>query len=198
MLKQPKLAIWSGTVFFLCTVSLSTYWFLRPNPLIGEARGMVISLRDGDGNALFDASLQDEQKCSDLSPAKLHRIWEILIEPNLKRSKLAGEDPIKLESNQTQAVGQFRYVTNEGDPWTLSMIANASAEGAKSDVVYSMLATASLFDDDGHANPNLTSNMSLAGLQRYRRALETAGIHSLMLSPGSCVSFDELEKKLKQ
>jgi len=192
-----KVISWSGLTFFAVTLTLVAYWYLRPSPLVASAREMITAMRDGNGDVLYEYALSDERKCSDLSPEKIHRLWEILIQPAITHSKFVGAVPAALESNQTQSTAAFRFLTRQGDPWKLDVIANQSDEGVKAGIVYSMLATASLFDEDGHVNPTLTPNLALAGVRRYRPKLESIGIRSLMLGPGTCVTWDQLEQKLQ-
>jgi len=181
----------------LSIAAIVALWFFRRPPLVRAADSMVVAMRDGDGNGIFDAAISDERNCSDLTPEKVHQAWAILIGPNITASQFVSKDRTDVESNQTQAVASFNYHTEQGDPWTLTVIANQCAEGTKANVIYGMLATASIFSADGHTYSTLTSEVALQGVRRYRQRLEAIGIHSVMLAPGSCVSWDQLETRLQ-
>ena len=187
-----------GIGFALASLAYLLWTVLRPNPLAGAATNMVVALRDGDGDGLYQAAITQERQCSALTPQKLRAVWEILIQPETRTSKLLRVENGRLESNRAQATAFVRYLDHEGNPWSLDMIANKSEEGPKSAVVYTMLSTASLFDDEGIAHPNLTVDLSLAGLRRYRPRLEAIGIERIMLNPNNCVTWDQLEGILER
>src|SRR5579862_4729352 len=164
---------WAGLGFFAIAI-LYAGLLLRGNPLPVAAVRIATAMRDGDGPVLYDFAIQDERSCSELTPDKIRKAWEILIGPLLAQSRPMGADGGKLAGNQTQATASYSYLDREGNPWKLVVIANQTDDGAKDQIIYTMLATASLFDDAGHAQATLTSDLSLKGLHRFRAPLEAA------------------------
>ena len=173
-------------------------WFVfRPDPLRRAAREMVNALRDGDGARLFDATVPEERTCSNLDAPRIRRAWEILIEPHLKSSRYVRSDPAKLLSNEVQADDAIWYADKEGNPWSLTMIANQSEDGPKTALLFHMLGIASLFDSQDRNIGVATVTTTLAGVRKYRSQLTELGIKRIMLSPRQCVTWDQLEAFLE-
>jgi len=187
-----------GYLFLIIALVVALYLWLRPTRLVSDASTMVEALKNGDGDRLLEFTSANERDCSGLTADRIHQAWKILIEPLLARSQFVGKDRIDVDSNDTQAVGTYRFVTDGGDPWSLNIIANQAAGGTKTTILYPMITTQSMFDDDGHANPTLTSELALRGVQRVRPKLEAIGIRAIALGPRRCLSWDELEAKLMQ
>ena len=180
----------------VATIIGGLWWWLKPNRLVSDASSMMQALTKGDGEQLLRYAGRQEIACSDLTPDRLNKAWTILIKPLLDKSKLVKRDPIDNEVSPTQAVAEHRYVTDKGDPWSLTIIANQSDSGAKSIIVGTMLNTASIFDENGNANASITSELALRGVHRFRSRLEAIGIHRIALGPSRCVTWDELEEAL--
>ena len=193
-----RVGVTLGSVFLLLSLLLVLWSIFRPNPLPGAAVRMADSMRLGDGDALFDCTIADERMCSDLTPAKVRRAWEILLKPHLESSRFLRAEPTLLSSNQVQATAGFQYLDKSGNPWRLLMIANQADGGPKTQVIYKMLSLASVFDDKGQAQTSLTADLALKGFRRYRAPLESIGIHGMMLRVGSCYSMDDLERILSK
>src|SRR5579872_1131858 len=165
---RPNLIRKLGLVVFVLALAYVGYRFLRPNPLTQGAAGMLDAMRSGDGNHLLNYTIAEERTCSGLDGPKLRKAWEILIQPIITSSTYAGTDKPKLEGNQTQAAAAAKYLDKQGNPWKLTVIANQAEEGPKMEIIYLMLATASLFDETGNANATLTPDLALKGIHRYR------------------------------
>jgi len=157
---------------------------------------MAHAMGTGDSADLYSSAFSDERGCSDLTPQKVHQVWQALLEPLIRNSKLLEEGPGHLEKNKTQATAEIRYRSNQGKDWTLVAIANQTDEGPKEQIIYSMLALASSFDENGQPLNTLTGELALKGIRRYRQRLEALGIHKLMLAPGTCFTWDQLMAKL--
>lgn len=59
-----------------------------------------------------------------------------------------------------------------------------------------MLTLTSVFNAEGRLQGELTVSRARAGLRRHRRALEAIGISKVLLRPGACVSWDDLDERL--
>lgn len=196
MSKAAKLSL---AAVVLILVGGTLYIWLNTSPIKRAASRMLDGLRDGDGKVLYDAAIEDECGCSNLTPEKLHQAWEILIAPHIADSKYVGADPVSWSpQSPTQAVATYHYRTSAGVPWDLDMIANEAGSNYKINVVYMMLSSASYVEGTTIAQPNATAQMILDGLHRYRPKLEAIGIHKVMLAPGTCYTWDELEARLER
>lgn len=154
-------------------------------------------MQSGNPDALLDATSRFELGCSNLDRTKLARVWQLLIQPIISRSRMVGEAPAQLSSNQVQASASTRHVDGAGSPWALTITANQTDDGPKTLMVYPMLALASMFDAGGNTAGELTSELALRGVRRHRRSLENLGIHKVLLRPGVCITWDQLESKLE-
>ena len=185
---------WGGVGFLLLSSIYVAWRVFGPNPLVAEAAKFAVGLRYGDADQLIRATIGEERECSNLNRESIRQAWDILIRPQILDSKYVGPLRSTLASNRVQATAGFRFLDRKGNPWAISSIANQAGGEPKMTVLYTMLATASRFDDNGLASePNLTTTLSLNGLRRYRPKLDAIGIHRVMLSPGRCVSWDELD-----
>jgi hypothetical protein len=193
--RKLKLA---GYIFLVAAAIACMYYWLRPNRLASDASSMAEAVRIGDGTALLNFAGKNEIECSELTPERIHNAWKILIEPLIGRSKPLGQDKIEPEPGDTQAVATYRFKTDGGDPWAIDMIANQSDDGSKAIILYPMICAQSMFDDSGHANPTLTSELALKGVRRVRERLEAIGIHRIALGPRRCLTWNELETSLEQ
>jgi hypothetical protein len=191
-----KLFSLTGIAFFVVCIGVVVWVLTRPNPLVSGARNMAIAMRDGDAETMYSFTIPDERACSDLTQEKIRKVWQILIQPLVSSSRLVGEGKATLESNKTQGTAIFHFLDKSNNPWDLDAISNQTDDGPKESIIYWMLATASLFDDDGQAQSTLTTSLALKGVHRYRAKLEAVGITRLMLAPGRCVTWDQLEALL--
>jgi hypothetical protein len=185
-----------GLVFLVLSVGFVCWYLLRPNPLPRAAAKTLDALMSGDGDALYAATGSYERECSHLTPEKLHKAWQILLEPAIRSSKFLRKDEPELVSNQVQAHAFAYYLDKQGNPWSMVAIVNQSDEGPKSGVVFKMLSTASLFSGDGLVHPSLDHDLSVGGVDRYRKQLEDIGIDRVMLAPGRSFTWDELRAKM--
>lgn len=185
-----------GPAFLLIILVTAIFLLTRPNPLRRAADSMVGALRNGDGQLLIRGTIEEERTCSNLTEDRLHQAWEILLKPYIASSKFVRVESAKQVSNDYQATGSIWFTDSAGNPWRMNFIANQSNGEAKGTVLFHMFATASLFDEKGHAATSLTSEHLLRGLRKYRAQLQGIGIERIMLNPGTCLAWQDLEQLL--
>lgn len=185
-----------GPAFLLIVLVTAIFFLIRPNPLRRAADSMVGALRNGDGQLLIRGTIEEERTCSNLTEDRLHQAWEILLKPYIASSKFVRVESAKQVSNDYQATASIWFTDSAGNPWRMNFIANQSNGEAKGTVLFHMFATASLFDESGHAATSLTSELLLRSLRRYRAQLQGIGIERILLNPDTCLDWKQLEELL--
>ncbi|RYG34695.1 hypothetical protein EON81_14865 [bacterium] len=149
----------------------------------------------GDGQAIFETSSTFERECSNLSPNMIDEAWRILVGPHLEGSKVVSIESPEMSSNEVQASSQVNLENPQGISWGIAMISNKTDSGAASQIVFAMLDVAGRFDRNGRVI-EMTPRSQLEAFRSKRKELEAAGLKSILLRPGTCLSLDELDALL--
>jgi hypothetical protein len=190
--QRAKLMFRVGIGLFIAVVLFVIWQMIRPNPLVTSAREMTQAMQSGDGDALFGFASSMERNCSNLDQDKLQKAWRVLIGPRIANSKFLRADPIEASSNGWQATSSVWFENkSDGKSWQLAMISNKSDEGFKTGVLIMMV----ICSDPPSAFP-VGESRTLSRIRKHRASLEALGIEKVMLNPGNCVSWDQLEAML--
>lgn len=195
-LRFGRALFYAGCAALLVAVFYVARIFFSPSDLKSAAASMVRAISKGDERGLWQAASGPERACSELDPGRLKRAWEILVQPRVSRSKLVREEAPRAGWNPTQASGRTWFTDPSGNLWSIVVVANQAEDGAKTQVVFTMLVVASGVDEKGNALPGSTAQSLLDGVRKFRFQLESIGIKKILLAPRNCVSWDDLEARL--
>lgn len=187
-----------GIVFLAASMLFAAWYFTRPNPLRAAASRMTQAMQVGDIKTLIDSMSAEERDCSDLNEEKVRRLWQLLIKPRVSTSTFLRMGPAEQEANDHQATATAYFVDASGDAWVITMIANHTSENPKTTLLFQMLTIATKFDADGRKILNNSTEKQLDQIRRLRPEIEALGVRRVMLSPGSCLSWDELEERYER
>jgi hypothetical protein len=153
-------------------------------------------MRVGDSRSLISAASREECACSDIDSDKLKAAWDVLLRDQIAKLKVSPARQPRMTRNSLQAVAEIPFVDRSLNPASFAIVVNRTQEGMKTPVLYTMLASASMFDRQGNASGSLNVAQSLDGIRRYRAALERIGIKRVFLAPRKCISWDQMTNML--
>lgn len=131
--------------------------------------------------------------CSDLTAEKIRAAHRLLVADLLEGSRLVSRTGGEMNTNAYQSSATERYIGPDGEPIQFSMVMNRTDDGPKAAVLIALLTQRLSYGRDVKHRSKESSVQMADDTAYWAPKLEAIGLKKVMLNPGACITWAELE-----